>query len=109
MSLIPGLAQARLLIAVVAPILFIIVSDAGVMAQVAPVAAAASGGAATLPIGRGVNETTGPIQVSLVAGRSTVIDVGAPIARISLTSAEVADALVTTPSQLLVNGKTPGT
>jgi hypothetical protein len=29
--------------------------------------------------------------------------------RVSLTSAGVADALVTAPSQLLVNGKTPGT
>jgi pilus assembly protein CpaC len=108
MSLISGLAQARLLIAVVAPILFIIVSGGGVIAQVGPVSTA-SGGAATLPIVRGLAESAAPIQVALVAGRSTVIDVGAPIARVSLTSADVADALVTTPSQLLVNGKMPGT
>ncbi|MBI2186624.1 MAG: pilus assembly protein N-terminal domain-containing protein [Acidobacteria bacterium] len=50
-----------------------------------------------------------PIQVALLVGRSTVIDIGVPIARVSLTSADVADALVTSPSQLLVNGKTPGT
>ena len=50
-----------------------------------------------------------PIPVALLVGRSTVIDVGAPIARVSLTSADIADALVTSPSQLLVNGKTPGT
>jgi pilus assembly protein CpaC len=49
------------------------------------------------------------IPVSLLVGRSTVIDVGTPIARVSLTSADIADALVTSPSQLLVNGKTPGT
>src|SRR6185436_16844412 len=47
--------------------------------------------------------------VRLLVGRSTVIDVGSPIARVSLTSADVADALVTSPNQLLLNGKLPGT
>jgi pilus assembly protein CpaC len=47
--------------------------------------------------------------VRLMVGRSTVVSAGAPIARVSLTSAEVADALVTSPSELLVNGKMPGT
>ena len=41
-------------------------------------------------------------------GRSTLIDIGAPISRVSLTSADVADALVTSPQQLLVHGKVPG-
>ncbi len=50
-----------------------------------------------------------PNAVRLLVGRSTVLDVGTPIARVSLTSAEVADALVTSPSQLLINGKMPGT
>lgn len=44
----------------------------------------------------------------LIAGRSTIVNVGAPIARVSLTSADVADALVTGPEQLLVHGKVPG-
>lgn len=48
-------------------------------------------------------------DVRLLVGRSTVVDVGTPIARVSLTSADVADALVTSPSQLLINGKSPGT
>ena len=47
--------------------------------------------------------------VKLLVGRSTIVDVGTPIARVSLTSADIADALVTSPSQLLVNGKMPGT
>jgi pilus assembly protein CpaC len=47
--------------------------------------------------------------VRLTVGRSTVVDVGAPIARVSLTSADVADAMVTTANQLLLNGKAPGT
>ena len=45
----------------------------------------------------------------LLVGRSTVVDVGTPIARVSLTSADIADALVTSPNQLLINGKMPGT
>jgi pilus assembly protein CpaC len=48
-------------------------------------------------------------SVRLLVGRSTVVDVGSPIARVSLTSADVADAMVTSPNQLLVNGKMPGT
>ena len=47
-------------------------------------------------------------SVRLLVGRSTVLDVGTPISRVSLTSADVADALVTSPSQLLINGKLPG-
>ena len=50
-----------------------------------------------------------PTEVRLLSGRSTLIEVGAPITRVSLTSAEVADALVTSSSQLLLHGKTPGT
>ena len=48
-------------------------------------------------------------SVSLMVGRSAVLDTGSPIARVSLTSAEVADAMVTSPSQVLINGKMPGT
>jgi pilus assembly protein CpaC len=46
--------------------------------------------------------------VELMVGRSTLVEVGSPIARVSLTSADIADALVTGQSQLLVHGKTPG-
>ena len=38
-----------------------------------------------------------------------VLDAGSPIARVSLTSADIADAMVTSSNQLLINGKTPGT
>jgi pilus assembly protein CpaC len=47
-------------------------------------------------------------SVELIVGQSTVLDIGAPITRVSLTSADVADALVTSSKQLLLNGKTPG-
>src|SRR5262245_37619020 len=48
-------------------------------------------------------------SVRLMVGRSTVVSMPAPIARVSLTSADIADALVTAPTELLINGKTPGT
>jgi pilus assembly protein CpaC len=48
-------------------------------------------------------------SVKLLVGRSAVIDVGKPISRVSLTSADIADAMVTSGDQLLVNGKMPGT
>ncbi|HEY7286322.1 MAG TPA: pilus assembly protein N-terminal domain-containing protein [Vicinamibacterales bacterium] len=48
-------------------------------------------------------------SVRLMVGRSTVVSIGTPIARVSLTSPDVADALVTAPTELLINGKTPGT
>jgi pilus assembly protein CpaC len=47
--------------------------------------------------------------VRLLVGRSMVLDVGTTITRVSLTSADIADALVTAPTQLLINGKLPGT
>jgi Flp pilus assembly secretin CpaC len=48
-------------------------------------------------------------SVRLMVGRSTVVSVGSPIARVSLTSPDIADALVTAPNELLINGKMPGT
>ncbi|HXE81136.1 MAG TPA: type II and III secretion system protein family protein [Vicinamibacterales bacterium] len=50
-----------------------------------------------------------PTEIQLLVGRSTVLNVGQPITRVSLTSADVADALVTSQQQLLVHGKAPGT
>jgi pilus assembly protein CpaC len=56
------------------------------------------------PVAAGEVET-----VSLMVGRSIVVDTGSPIQRVSLTSDDIADALVTSSAQLLVHGKTPGT
>src|SRR3954470_18928983 len=47
--------------------------------------------------------------VRVMVGRSTVLDVGAAISRVSLTSPDIADAMVTSPNELLLNGKAPGT
>jgi pilus assembly protein CpaC len=50
-----------------------------------------------------------PMDVDLLVGRSTVLNVGSPIARVSLTVPDIADAMVTAPGQLLIHGKQPGT
>jgi pilus assembly protein CpaC len=55
-----------------------------------------------------VIDSTDAKPVELLVGRSALVDIGTPIARVSLTSADIADALVTGQSQLLVHGKTPG-
>ena len=77
-------------------------------AQIASGATASAMPASAVP-GRepeaAVNDTD---AVRLTVGRSTLVDIGQPISRVSLTKADVADALVTSPSQLLVHGKTPG-
>ena len=52
--------------------------------------------------------TTDATEVDLLVGRSTILNVGAPIARVSLTVPDVADAMVTSPQQILIHGKTPG-
>ena len=50
-----------------------------------------------------------PTSVQLLVGRSTILDIGSTISRVSLTVPDVADAMVTSPTQLLIHGKQPGT
>jgi len=52
---------------------------------------------------------TDATDIDLLVGRSTILNVGSTIARVSLTVPDVADAMVTAPQQLLIHGKTPGT
>src|SRR5215204_5677922 len=52
---------------------------------------------------------TDATSVDLLVGRSTILNVGSAISRVSLTVPDVADAMVTAPQQLLIHGKTPGT
>jgi pilus assembly protein CpaC len=61
------------------------------------------------PAGVAGLDTSTPTDIDLLVGRSTVLNVGAPIARVSLTVPDVADALVTAPGQILIHGKQPGT
>jgi len=64
--------------------------------------------AALSPAAAPIVESSEVRAVELLVGRSTLVDIGSPIARVSLTSADIADALVTGQTQLLVHGKTPG-
>ena len=56
---------------------------------------------------KGAADETGTVR--LLVGRSAIVNTDVAITRVSLTSADVADALVTTPNQLLIQGKIPGT
>lgn len=51
----------------------------------------------------------GTEQIHLLVGRSTVVRTDRPIIRVSLSTPDIADAMVTSPRELLVHGKTPGT
>src|SRR5262245_32502227 len=53
--------------------------------------------------------TTQAEQVDLMVGRSAVLKMDRPITRVSLSTPDIADAMVTTPYEVLVHGKTPGT
>ena len=49
------------------------------------------------------------LQLSLVLGKSTVVDVPVPIKRASLADPQIADAIVLSPKQIYVTGKGYGT
>ena len=48
-------------------------------------------------------------QIHLLVGRSTVLRTERTITRVSLSTPEIADAMVTSPRELIVHGKAPGT
>jgi pilus assembly protein CpaC len=85
-----------------------IAGGATVWAQSGQVPAASVAAATAAPPSAAAVETEAG-AVRLMVGRTTIVNVGGAITRVSLTSAEVADAMVTAPGQLLVNGKMPGT
>ncbi|RPI53941.1 MAG: type II and III secretion system protein family protein, partial [Acidobacteria bacterium] len=74
--------------------------------MVLPPAARAGQVAARAADAVGTNPTQ---QLDLLVGRSAIIRMDRPITRVSLSTPDIADAMVTTPYELLVHGKTPGT
>ena len=48
-------------------------------------------------------------EIQLLVGRSTVLNTDSPITRVSVTTPDIADALVTSQRQVLIHGKAPGT
>jgi pilus assembly protein CpaC len=79
-----------------AALIVIMVAPSGAQA---PLAARPSNAVAATPVER----------VDLLVGRSTVLRTGRPIKRVSLPKPEIADAMVTSPYEVLVHGKMPGT
>lgn len=82
----------------------------------APVATVAAAAAATpppsaAPAAAPADKPAAPevSSISLIVGRSTVLNMDKQITRVSLTSSDIADALATSTRQLLLHGKAPGT
>src|SRR4029078_7924204 len=48
-------------------------------------------------------------QVSVTAGRSTIVSTEFDVTRIAVTNPEIADAPVVRPREILIDGKAPGT
>ncbi|MBA3888339.1 MAG: type II and III secretion system protein family protein, partial [Acidobacteria bacterium] len=82
----------------------IVILVATPQAQPAQAPGFTSGAAAT-----GAFVPEGATEIDLLVGRSTVLNVGTAITRVSLTVPDIADAMVTSPTQLLIHGKQPGT
>ena len=82
--------------------------------QPAPTAQAPAATAATpaaqepVPAGNQAQDSSEPQTLHLLVGRSLVITSPSRIKRISLADPEIAEALVVSPTQVLVNGKKPG-
>ena len=84
----------------------------GMLAQVQPAAQPASpttqaAPPTQVPSGQPA-ESEGPQTLHLLVGRSIVISSPARIKRVSLADPNIAEAIVVSPTQVLVNGRTPG-
>jgi pilus assembly protein CpaC len=91
---------------IVALIVYIIVILVAAPQAQQPVSFSGSSGAITTPGPAAIAPDA--TQVDLLVGRSTLVNVGSTIQRVSLTVPDVADALVTGTQQLLIHGKAPG-
>ena len=81
----------------------IVILVAAPQAQQAPAFAPSSASSGAVPA------ADAPTDIDLLVGRSMIVNVGSTISRVSLTVPDIADAMVTSPSQLLIHGKQPGT
>jgi pilus assembly protein CpaC len=97
--------QHRSFVAALVVFIIVILVAAPQAQQQAPASFASNGVAPTAPPAANITAT----DIDLLVGRSTILNVGSTIKRVSLTVPDVADALVTTPTQLLIHGKQPGT
>ncbi len=106
-----NLNRIRLLVlAALAAIIFTVAP--GAQAQDSPVTAAVQSQAVQQPTpvsqADQAPSSEGPQQLHLLVGRSLVITSPARIKRVSLADPAIAEAIVVSPTQVLVNGKAPG-
>ncbi|MFN8008931.1 MAG: type II and III secretion system protein family protein [Terriglobia bacterium] len=47
-------------------------------------------------------------QLTVIASKSVIVNTAEPIERVAVTNTEIADALVISPQQVMINGKSPG-
>ena len=96
---IPMKLRVRQIAAPGSLLLALLVTGADGAAQVAPPAPASQPASAPAAIEK----------VSVTAGRSVVVPMSVNVTRIAVTNAEIADAVVVDPREILVDGKKPGT
>src|SRR5260370_12526811 len=63
---------------------------------------------ATSPPAQALAPTEGPAPLRVMVGKSLLINTTDRLKRVSVTDPEIADALVVTPTQVLVHGRSPG-
>jgi pilus assembly protein CpaC len=78
------------------------------MSQPLPTPTQATGAVQQVPAQPAAAESEGPQTLHLLVGRSLVITSPTKIKRVSLADPTIAEAIVVSPFQVLVNGKTPG-
>jgi pilus assembly protein CpaC len=101
-----GTNQLRLFRTLLLPIMCVV--SPSIFAQVpAPAADSAQQPGVQLPAGQ-TQEPSEPQALHLLVGRSLVISSPSRIKRISLADPDIAEAIVVSPTQVLVNGKKPG-
>jgi len=100
----PGRGSAPKIVALIVYIIVILVATPQAQ-QPQPVSFSGAPGAISAGPAAVAPDATG---IDLLVGRSTILNIGSTISRVSLTVPDVADAMVTAPQQLLIHGKAPG-
>jgi pilus assembly protein CpaC len=103
--MLPARARASKIAALVLYIIVILVATPQAQQPAAFKTSGSPGAISAGPPALAPNTTS----IDLLVGRSTILNTGSTIARVSLTVPDVADAMVTATQELLIHGKTPGT
>jgi len=103
--MLPARARASKIAALVLYIIVILVATPQAQQPAAFKSSGSPGAISAGPPDGAPNATS----IDLLVGRSTILNTGSTIARVSLTVPDVADAMVTATQELLIHGKTPGT